>query len=62
MKSQNLSDFAFEMFKKKENVKLLHGAWTKGKYRSTPPLLIAQALAANLTRPEICIQKTNVYV
>jgi len=41
MKSQNLSDFAFEMFKKKENAKLLLGAWRKGKYRSTPPLLIA---------------------
>lgn len=41
MRSQNLSDFAFEIIKKKENLKLLLGAHRKGQCLSPPALLIA---------------------
>jgi len=46
MRSQNLSDFAFEIIKKKENLKLLLGAYWKGQCISPPALLIARTLYA----------------
>ena len=56
MKSQNLSDFVFEIIKKKENAKLLLGAHRKGQCLFPPALLIAQTVVVHFDATKIKIQ------
>ncbi|MCK0147179.1 hypothetical protein MWU78_16090 [Arenibacter sp. F26102] len=68
IKSQNLSDFAFEIIKKKEKLKLLLGAHSKGQCLSPPALLIAQTVAKHFgssrkvhSLPQILFIKTRTH-